>query len=84
MHYTCAAHLSKRIQPSPPLPSLPFLSRECRLQLEELQSSQKAQVLQAERTLEDYRVQSEASTNAMFSQMRREVHKCVCVRVCEA
>ena len=62
---------------SPPhssLPSCPFsMARDCRLQLEELQGSQKDQVLQAERALEEFRAQSEASTSTMLSQMRREV-----------
>ena len=43
------------------------------MQLEELQGSQKDQVLQAERALEEFRAQSEASTSTMLSQMRREV-----------
>ena len=55
-------------------PSCPFsMARDCRLQLEELQGSQKDQVLQAERALEEFRAQSEASTSTMLSQMRREV-----------
>ena len=67
--------------PTPPHSSphsCPFsMARDCRLQLEELQGSQKDQVLQAERALEEFRAQSEASTSTMLSQMRREV----CVRM---
>ena len=39
-------------------------------------------MLQAERAMDEFRTQSEASTNAMFSQMRREVRVYICVYVC--